>query len=588
MKHHRLAVPLASSSIRLPAVGSTRSAVSPGRRIRLGRFGLLLAVCFVLAAVPPIASGAGGAVTDISPPGQDAFTPDIALSSDGTRATAVWRGWDGTNFVVQSASATIVAGTATWGSVNNLSALGRNAESPKIALSSDGTRATAVWKRSDGTNTIVQSASATISAGTATWGAVTDLSATGGDAFEPEIGLSSDGTQATAVWSRYNGTKNIAQSASATISAGTATWSAVTDLSATGQSATYPHIALSSDGTRATAVWSRSNGTNFIAQSASATISAGTATWSAVTDLSATGGGTAGTRIVLSSDGTRATAVWHRNNGTNAVVQSASATISAGTATWGSVTDLSAPGQDALIPVIALSSDGTQATAVWWQYNGSNQIVQSKSATISAGTATWSAVTDLSAAGQDADRQSVALSSDGTRATASWIRSNGAHDIVQSASATISAGTATWGAVTDLSAAGHNADTQDIALSSDGTQALVVWSRYNGSTFVVQASGGGSGGGGGDDTPVSGLPRGAYCAASGNTWIFSGRTIAPGTFLNLEWEQILVDGHYFKATPAIFVVGKGLTCDPPPAGMKRDGYATGFYNVPAGIYPLYR
>ena len=84
------------------------------------------------------------------------------------------------------------------------------------------------------------------------------------------------------------------------------------------------------------------------------------------------------------------------------------------------------------------------------------------------------------------------------------------------------------------------------------------------------------------------MPRGAYCAASGNTWIFSGRAIAPGTFLNLEWEQILVDGHYFKATPAIFVVGKGLTCDPPPVGMKRDGYATGFYNVPAGMYALYR
>ena len=203
---------------------------------------------------------------------------------------------------------------------------------------------------------------------------------------------------------------------------------------------------------------------------------------------------------------------------------------------WSAVTDLSAIGQSASVPQIALSSDGTRATVVWYRFNGSNWIVQSASATISAGTASWGAVTDLSAAGRDARIPQVALSSDGTRATAIWLRSNGTHNIVQSAS--------------------------------------------------VVLPGVGGGGGGGGETRVVVVPRGAYCSVSGNTWI-SGRAMTPNTFLNLEWEQILVDGHYFKATPAIFVVGTGLTCDPPPAGMKRDGYATGFYNVPAGIYALY-
>ena len=542
-------------------------------------------MCFVLAAVPPIASGAGGAVTDLSALSQDADAPQIAVSSDGTRATAVWYRSNGTNAIVQSASATISAGTATWGAVTDLSATGQSAYNPQIALSSDGTRATAVWHRYNGTNDIAQSASATISGGTATWGAVTAISATGQSADFTQIALSSDGTRATAVWRR----DSVAQTATATISANTATWSAVADLSVVGQHANAPQIALSSNGTQAVAIWWEFTGSEDTVRSASATISAGTATWSAVQDLSAAGQGADYAQIALSSDGTRATAVWRRSNGTNTIVQSASATISAGTATWNAVTDLSAAGGDAAIPQIALSSDGTRATTVWYRSNGTNNIAQSASATISAGTATWGAVANLSAVGEDANDPQVALSSDGTRATAVWYRSNGTNIIVQSASATISAGTATWRAVTDLSAAGGDAAIPQIALSSDGTQALAIWRRYNGTNEIVQSSGGGGGGGGGgDDTPVGGLPRGAYCAASGNTWIFSGRAIAPGTFLNLEWEQILVDGHYFKAIPAIFVIGKGLTCDPPPVGMKRDGYATGLHNVPAGIYPLYR
>lgn len=83
------------------------------------------------------------------------------------------------------------------------------------------------------------------------------------------------------------------------------------------------------------------------------------------------------------------------------------------------------------------------------------------------------------------------------------------------------------------------------------------------------------------------VSRGAYCSVSGNTWV-SGRAMTPNTFLNLELGQSLTDSHYLAENLAIFVVGKGLTCDPPAIGMKRDGYATGNDNVPAGIYALYR
>ena len=161
----------------------------------------------------------------------------------------------------------------------------------------------------------------------------------------------------------------------------TATWSTATDLSAIVQSAYYPQISLSSDGTRATAVWQRMNGSSVIIQSASATISGNTATWSTATDLSATGQIAESPEISLSSDSTKATAVWRRGSGSNYIIQAASATISGNTATWSTATDLSAIGQSASYPQISLSSDGTRATAVWYSYNGSNNIIQSSSAT---------------------------------------------------------------------------------------------------------------------------------------------------------------------------------------------------------------
>ena len=119
------------------------------------------------------------------------------------------------------ASHSVSALDVNWDTVSNISAGGANAYNPQITLSSDGTMATAAWSRHDGSNTIIQSRSATISGNTATWGATTtDLSASGEDAGNPKVTLSSDGTMATAVWFRNDGSNNIIQSRSATITSG--------------------------------------------------------------------------------------------------------------------------------------------------------------------------------------------------------------------------------------------------------------------------------------------------------------------------------------------------------------------------------
>jgi hypothetical protein len=95
----------------------------------------------------------------------------------------------------------------------------------------------------------------------------------------------------------------------------------------------------------------------------------------------------------------------------------------------------------------------------------------------------FAAPVDLSAAGEDAVEPQVAFDPSGN-ALAVWARSDGSNDIVQSSFRP--AGGA-FAAPTDLSAAGQSAFTPQVAFDGSGN-ALAVWSRFNGSNFIVQAA----------------------------------------------------------------------------------------------------
>lgn len=83
---------------------------------------------------------------------------------------------------------------------------------------------------------------------------------------------------------------------------------------------------------------------------------------------------------------------------------------------------------------------------------------------------------------------------------------------------------------------------------------------------------------------LMGQPNVGYCAVTGNTTP-AGEPIAAGTFLNLGLGQPGWDYHYAGATPAVFVEGKGITCDV-PAGA-AEGTAQESLGVPGGFYPYY-
>jgi hypothetical protein len=150
------------------------------------------------------------------------------------------------------------------------------------------------------------------------------------------------------------------------------------------------------------------------------------------------------------------------------------------TPTWiPEVSDLSSPGQNADYPQVAVAADGT-TTVVWQRSDGANLIVQA--ATRSLG-GVWNPPVAVSVPGQDAIYPQVAAAKDGTT-TVVWQRFDGVHWIVQ---ATSRSPGGSWSTPAGLSAPGQDATYPQVAAAAVGTT-TAVWQRRDGTGWVVQAA----------------------------------------------------------------------------------------------------
>ena len=89
---------------------------------------------------------------DLSAAGADASAPELVIDSQD-RATVVWVRSDDTNDRIQAVR---LEADGTPGTIHDLSAAGKDASGPQLAIDSED-RTTVVWLRSDGTNSRVQS-----------------------------------------------------------------------------------------------------------------------------------------------------------------------------------------------------------------------------------------------------------------------------------------------------------------------------------------------------------------------------------------------------------------------------------------------
>jgi hypothetical protein len=348
----------------------------------------------------------------LSNPAGDALAPQVAVALDGS-ATVVWSRFDGTSFQVQGRRVD-PQGTPEV-STKNLSRTGQDAADPQVAVAPDGT-ATVVWKRFDGFHDRVEERRITAAGERLPAESTNLLSAEKQDAVEPAVASAPDGIS-TVVWSRFDGEDSIVQRRR--IGANGVPEGEAANLSAAAESAIQPEVVIAPDG-EATVAWNRFDGSHWLIQEQR--LDSAGAPDGAVGGLSASGGDAAEPQLAIDAQG-RATAVWERFNGSNFIVQ-ARRLDPAGVPA--AVRDLSATGRDAAEPQLALAPDGS-ATVLWSRFDGSNFVIQRRDL---AADGTLGSLEAVSAPGRRASAPAVAWGAGDTLAMV-WRRFAGSGDVVQ-------------------------------------------------------------------------------------------------------------------------------------------------------------
>lgn len=349
----------------------------------------------------------------------------------------------------------------------DLSPAGEVVDGSDVAVAPDGT-ATVVWSARQGGGDFQVFARRIAPDGIR--GPVQQLSASGQDALAPQVAVAPDGT-ATVAWVRSDGADFLAQARR--IAPDGTPEESTKNLSNTGQDAAEPQVAVAPDGT-STVVWKRFDGSHYLVQERR--IAPDGTREASFHVLSEAKQDAVEPQVAAGPDGV-ATVVWSRFDGTNSIVQERR--IEADGEPAEATQSLSLAGENAIEPEVAAAGDGT-ATVVWDRFDGSHWIVQAQR--LSAAGLPEGGAANLSASGHDAAEPQLALAEDGA-ATVAWDRFDGSSFVVQARR--LDPGGEPAGSAVDLSATGRDAGEPAVAIAPSGT-ATVLWSRFDGSNWIVQ------------------------------------------------------------------------------------------------------
>ncbi len=372
-------------------------------------------------------------------------------------------------FLGMMSAAPAFAVLGEWSTPVNLSASGQGSGDPQIAVDGSG-NAVAIWRRYDGNSNIAQSSWS--DDGGASWSASVDLSEPGEGVSNPRIALGGSGV-AHAVWNRYDGSNTRVQYTRSVD--GGVTWSVPVNLSTAGVNGQNPEIAPDGSG-NLVAVWRGSNGDYDIIQSSRSTNSG--LSWSTPVDMSLTGQDSRSPQVAFDGSGI-AVAVWLRSDSSNQIVQASRSTN--GGASWSAPADLSESGVDSERPEVALDGSGN-AIAVWGRDPFGDTIIQSSRLLV--GGASWSTPVDVSTAGNTAATPQLAVDGSGN-AVAVWRYLAVGGTIIQSSHS--ADGGVSWSTPVQLSASGLSSDNPQVAANASGNT-VAVWQQSNGTNLIIRFS----------------------------------------------------------------------------------------------------
>ena len=200
------------------------------------------------AAEATAAPGPWEPATKISTPGVSSTDPEIAIAADGT-AVALWSEFNGTTV------ATRAPGSGSWSTETLLSG-GTKQQQQEFAIAPDGA-VTVVWSEEAGADSLIYAA--TRPAGAASFIAPVAVSAAGKAAEAPDVAIAPDGTTMI-VWRYYQGVTSTI--AAAVHEPGSGSWAA-SGLTPDSDNYDGPQVAFGPDGT-ATVTWAHDDGTSAV------------------------------------------------------------------------------------------------------------------------------------------------------------------------------------------------------------------------------------------------------------------------------------------------------------------------------------
>jgi PKD domain len=287
--------------------------------------------------------GIWGAADGLSVPGGDLGFLDVAIDSAG-RAVAIWTRMQTStsDYVIEAADR---SPGGQWGAPIQLSESGKNAWGPKLAVTPSGNVLAAWYRYNEDGYSIIQAAEKEPGG---TWSKPENLSASGANAFSPEVAASVG--RAVVVWER-----NDVVEAATKVAGGS--WQGPVEVS--GTKSREPSVGMDSNG-NALAIWDFEPKVGF-GEAETASLSVGQKTWTEPITLSKRLAGEGAAPKVAVDPAGKAMAIWTAWDGTARIVEAASGTVGGG---WGSPVTVSPPGSWSHRAQIAVDSGGN-AAAVW-------------------------------------------------------------------------------------------------------------------------------------------------------------------------------------------------------------------------------
>ncbi|RYB95083.1 PKD domain-containing protein [Nocardioides oleivorans] len=513
--------------------------------MKRARFASISIATALALACAPLVTPAAVAVetwlpaTYLSEADADAYNPVVEIDAAGN-ATAVWVNKSGTAFVVRTSSR---PAAGTWSAALTLSGDVGAAVAPQLAANGRGDLV-AAWESGPSTTSRVQ---ASVRGDSGGWSAAETLSEAGQGASSPSVAIDRTG-RATVLWVRSDGTNRRVQASSRGTNGA---WSTPTTLSEAGNAARQPSVGVDGTG-RLTAVWGRSDGTNYRVQSSTR---APDGDWTVASTVSDAGQSASAPTVAVDEDGT-ATALWIRSDGANARIQASSRPPGSG---WSIPVNISDPNQGVFgDPAAAVDAAGV-VTVAWSQLVNTNYRTQVSTRRPGG---VWTPGTTISVAGQNGLYPSVA--SRGAHTVVTWLLAG----VDQSqAQASTRAGDGSWRTPVRLSsgtptipAVGVDPSGNAVVTWGDKGEGTTVYriraSALDGAGPVVTAFSAPATATAGQPTNLSLAAYDVWSAVAGTTWSFGDGSTASGAAVSHTWSA---PGTYTVTATVADAVGNTTT-----------------------------